>query len=540
MGPAIPEIRVNKVPFMPSNAKSVQKEKTDSGKVSEKDGYFSKLINASSKIEIQILTAITLLAAFLRIYQLGAESLWLDEATTYMVASNSFFQVLEVTSNDVHPPLYYILVHFFLLLGNSEIILRLPSMIMGILSVPVLYFITARMFSLKEGLVSSFLLSVSMVHIYYSQEARMYSMLLFLSLCSMYFFYLATEDNKKVYWVLFSFFTVLTIYTHYFGFFIFPIEILFYLVTQLSFTGNGKSKLPFAIKDVLNFKMFTASALAVGILIIPRIQVFFEQAASRVGGEVTWGIGPSQLLPVLLSDFSTFSESPSVVFMLLFITGIIVTVLQKRRQSLLLSLWLVLPLLVSFYLAAVMPFQPRYLIFLLPAFLIFVSRGITIIPYLFISDTGNSEKKKKNETGNAELKRSIMIVVIVLVVFLGSIGSLIGYYTTVQKNDWRQVSSTLESATQQGDVIVALPVYMSKPMLYYYDNSSDETYVTGVGYTQEGLEAIVNDTAPNRVFFILTGDINAANPEGTALAWLQNNTNVVAVINGVYILTPMN
>lgn len=491
-----------------------------------------------SKRDLQILILISLLAAFLRLYQLGAESLWLDEASTYVLSSKTLSNILEATAGDVHPPLYYILVHFFLIAGNSETILRLPSMLMGIMGVPLIYLLASRLFTPKEGLVAAFLLSVSIMHIYYSQEARMYSMLLFLSLCSVYFFYLAVEDNKKINWIFFSFFTVLNIYTHYFGFFIFPIEIFFYLVTQISLSKKTGNKLMLRLKDVQKSKMFAVSVLLIIFLIIPRIQVFAEQAMSRVGGEVTWGIGPSHLIPILLGNFSNFSSSPSILFMLLFTIGIFAVIIHNRKQGLLLCMWFIFPIIVSFYLAGIMPFQPRYLLFILPAFLILVARGITFIPSIVISTQRNNKKKSKNAVDNSKSKQVILIVAIVIVLFLNSVGSLSSYYSTPQKNDWREVSSFIEANTQSGDVIVALPSYMSQPLTYYYDNLSDGTYITNVGYTENEFNGIVKSTAPNRVFFVLTGDINAANPDGTTLEWLQNNANVVTVINGVYILTP--
>lgn len=514
------------------------KDKTNAS-VFEKEGLISKISSSlGSKIELQLIFAITCLAAFLRIYQLGTESLWLDEATTYIISSNTLPSIIERTSNDVHPPLYYLLAHISLLAGNSEFTLRLPSMLLGVLSVPVLYLLTAKLFSPKEGLVSSFLLAISLMHIYYSQEARMYSMLMFLSLCSIYFFCLAVEYNKKTYWILFTFSTVLNIYTHYFGFFIFPIEILFYLLTGLSFSRQSQSKYPVVLKDAGQFKQFAINVLVVVLLIIPRIQIFLEQAASRVGGEVTWGIGPSYLIPILFSRFTTFSSSPSILLLILFVAGIIAVLLHNKKQALLLGMWFILPILVSFYLSSVMPFQPRYLIFILPAFLILVARGITAIPPLFISETSHSGKKRKESKSDSTKKQVVFVSLIVFSLLLTSAGSLADYYSTAQKNDWREVSSVIEMNTQQGDVVVALPSYISKPLKYYYNNSSDGTHIETIGYTHDELNSVVEQTAPNRIFFVLTGDINAANPEGTALSWLQSNANVVSVVGGVYILTP--
>jgi 4-amino-4-deoxy-L-arabinose transferase-like glycosyltransferase len=481
--------------------------------------------NFKSSSNAQLLLLITLLGFALRIYQLGSESLWLDEATTFSLSSGTFGQIFQATSGDVHPPLYYYLVHFFLLAGDSEFMVRLPSMLLGVLSIPLIYLVTTRLFSQKEGLISSFLLSISLMHIFYSQEARMYSMLAFLTLASLYFFYYAIETNKKEAWILFVLFTIMNIYTHYFGFFIFPIEILYYFLINVRIS---KSLRKIKIKNISHFKMFILSVVTIIILIIPRIQVFIEQAASRVGGEVTWGIGQSNFLPILLARFSTFSSSQSFVYLALFTIGIFASIAYNRKQALLIGLWFILPIIVSYYLAAVMPFQPRYLIFLLPAFLILVSRGITALGSILFSKNTHTAKY------SVGTKRNLLLVI------LSTVGYINSYYSTPNKNDWRAVSSYLGEISNPGDVIVPLPGYMAGPLQHYYDNSSDNTYVEGVGYSSDELDAVLLKTSPNKVIFVLTGDINAANPEGTVVNWLQENTNMVNVITGVYILMPKN
>ncbi|WP_298684009.1 hypothetical protein [uncultured Methanomethylovorans sp.] len=99
------------------------------------------------------------------------------------------------------------------------------------------------------------------------------------------------------------------------------------------------------------------------------------------------------------------------------------------------------------------------------------------------------------------------------------------------------MASYITTITRQGDAIVPLPGYISKPLEFYYDNSTDGTYLKGSGYSQQELDNIVHEHK-NTTFFVLTGDISAANPNGTALNWLGENTDVVNIITDVYILTP--
>ncbi|OPY20902.1 MAG: hypothetical protein A4E24_00894 [Methanomethylovorans sp. PtaU1.Bin093] len=514
---------------------SVQKQ-LSSDKVSPMDpnskveGKISRYISIiRSARELQLILAIIFIGAFLRIYQLGAESVWLDEATTYFLSSDTLFGIYEATKNDVHPPLYYFVVHFFLFDGKSEILLRFPSMVFGVLAIPVLYMLGTRLFSVKEGLISSFLLSISLSHIYYSQEARMYSMMVFLTLGSIFFFYVAIEDKCNSFWFLFVVLTVLNIYTHYFGFFIFPIEILYFTILLFSYE-NGK--LLFRSKLLPQAKVFFISVASVIVLIIPRIQVFFEQAASRVGGEVTWGVDQTYFITSLLSHL-TLSPSPSLLYLTFFALGVIAMILSNRRQAFLLCSWLVLPVMVSYYLSDIMPFHPRYLLFILPAYLIIISRGLTATSS-FIFSVNTVPKSNRNLS---EKKQQVLAIVFVSLFFLSALIPIVNYYSSPQKEDWRNVASYITTITRQGDIIVPLPGYISNPLRFYYDNSTDGTYLKVSGYGQQELDNIVHENK-NTTFFVLTGDINAANPNGTALNWLGENTDVVNIITDVYILTP--
>lgn len=524
----IPIIHV-KQGFCMASQKQLNVKRSCVSVTSKENSKISYLINSiKSSRELQLILAITFLGAFLRIYQLGTESVWLDEATTYLMSSNTLSGIYETTKGDVHPPLYYFVVHFFLFGGKSEALLRFPSMMFGILSIPLLYMLGTRLFSVKEGLISSFLLSISLAHIYYSQEARMYSMMVFLTLGSIFCFYVAIEDKRNSFWFLFVVFTVLNIYTHYFGFFIFPIEILYFIVLLFSYE---QKKLHFNTERLPQAKVFFASVALILIAIIPRIQVFFEQAASRVGGEVTWGVDQAHFMSSMLSHF-TMSESPSLLYLTFFVIGLIVMIRSSRSQAFLLGSWLILPVMVSYYLSDVMPFHPRYLLFILPAYLLIISRGLTGISSFIFSATKAPKDRKPLEN-----KQQFLTVILLFVFLLNAVFPIVNYYSSPQKEDWRSVATYISSVSKEGDVIIPLPGYIAKPFEFYYNNSTDATYIKGSGYSQQELDNMVSGRTSTS-FFVLTGDINAANPNGSAVTWLGANAEVVNIITNVYILTP--
>lgn len=135
------------------------------------------------------LVGLTLVAAALRLYRLGAESLWLDEGYTQTWTSQPVGAMLAtLAQGDYHPPLYYLLVRgVTLVLGPGASSLRLVSAVAGILAVPALYALArtlAPSSSRRAALLAAALLTFSPFQLYYSQEARSYSLLLLLGIAS--------------------------------------------------------------------------------------------------------------------------------------------------------------------------------------------------------------------------------------------------------------------------------------------------------------------------------------------------------------------
>ena len=87
-----------------------------------------------------------------------------------------------LTAQDIHPPLYYALLHgWAALLGTGPTALRLFSVAVGILTIPLLYLVARRMLSARAALLATLLLTISPLHVYYSQEVRMYGLVALLS-----------------------------------------------------------------------------------------------------------------------------------------------------------------------------------------------------------------------------------------------------------------------------------------------------------------------------------------------------------------------
>lgn len=103
----------------------------------------------SVKREIILILIITGLSLFLRLIFLDLKSVWLDEAASfYFAKENPLGLPHTLAFNDNHPPLYYLVLHFFLRYGSSEFILRFSYAIAGALTIPVFYLLGKNYFLL--------------------------------------------------------------------------------------------------------------------------------------------------------------------------------------------------------------------------------------------------------------------------------------------------------------------------------------------------------------------------------------------------------
>ena len=118
----------------------------------------------------------------LRLAQLSFQPLWWDEGYSVWFATHTLAQMAALTAQDIHPPLYYTLLHgWTALLGASPAALRLLSVAVGVLTIPLLFLVARRMLSAHAALLATFLLTINPLHVYYSQEVRMYGLVALLS-----------------------------------------------------------------------------------------------------------------------------------------------------------------------------------------------------------------------------------------------------------------------------------------------------------------------------------------------------------------------
>lgn len=126
--------------------------------------------------------------AVLRSLRLSWQPLWWDEGYSVYFATEPLVRMLDLTAGDIHPPLYYALLHGWIGLGSNAApaALRTFSVIVGVAALPLQAWLTWQLFPGRRRLliIAMLLLVVNPMHLFYSQEVRMYGLGMALSLMS--------------------------------------------------------------------------------------------------------------------------------------------------------------------------------------------------------------------------------------------------------------------------------------------------------------------------------------------------------------------
>ncbi|MGQ9599813.1 MAG: glycosyltransferase family 39 protein [Anaerolineae bacterium] len=177
----------------------------------------------NKRAEGLLLGGIVALAGLLRILGLGRMGFEIDEAYSVRLASLGIVDIVRGTAAGQHPPLYYLLLHLWMqAAGQSLFAVRLASALVGWLTVPLLYLI-GRRFGPQAGLLAAGLLAISPAHIWYSQIARMYALLVLLGTVSTWLawrWWTDGEARSRKRLLLYAGITLAALYTHYFALFL--------------------------------------------------------------------------------------------------------------------------------------------------------------------------------------------------------------------------------------------------------------------------------------------------------------------------------
>ncbi len=174
-------------------------------------------VNGSKRKEIFFLLVCLLIGFGLRFYAFDRKSLWLDEIYTFNDSRYGLQDQLRFYKENptyLHPPLFFVVSHLFYPFSKPERDLRIVPMVFGILSILIIYLLS-RLFAPKIAFPCTLSLSLMVYHIYLSQEARWYTLLMFLGSTGLFFLMKHLLTAKKWYLLPAAFFFAMLLYTSY-------------------------------------------------------------------------------------------------------------------------------------------------------------------------------------------------------------------------------------------------------------------------------------------------------------------------------------
>ncbi|HUG13435.1 MAG TPA: glycosyltransferase family 39 protein [Thermomicrobiales bacterium] len=400
---------------------------------------------AISAIHYGALVAIVVVGAFLRLTALRRQSLWFDEIDVVVRAQQPLPEVLRTfVASGENGPLYNILLALWVrFAGISEPAVRFPSAIAGVLAIPLLYLLGRRLAGSTTGLLAAGLLAISPYHVWYSQEAKMYTMVVVLALVSTLALVEALERNRLVWWVAWVIATSLLFYTHVATVLVFAAQVAFALATRRAWRGRERSWL-----------------LAVGVLTLPYVPIALWAARVIGGGVVTWmpDVGLREAVRIFAIKFAVFrydadiQDRAALLYAALAVAGLIALARDRRQRP----WWLMAGLLCVVPVAGLWivslrqsVFSDRYGIVALPAYLLLVAAALA---WMLRSRFGQP---------------LAIAALALLVAFAWGPLRDVNRSHTAQKEDWRSAYAWIAERAEPGDVILIHPGYLITTHTYF-------------------------------------------------------------------------
>ena len=190
------------------------------------------------RLQHKQLVGIIVVSAVLRLLFIDSRSIQYDDAFTILLASRSLPEIVAGTAADTMPPLFYFIMHFWLLLGRELWIIRVLTVLISVGSVYLAYLVVWELIEdRRAGLWTAILVGASPLQIYHAQDIRMYALLAFSELAYMLFFGRIWRrgmglDNNWRNWLGLIVSGVVAMYTHNLAIFWLIVPLLILIVTK--------------------------------------------------------------------------------------------------------------------------------------------------------------------------------------------------------------------------------------------------------------------------------------------------------------------
>jgi len=490
----------------------------------------------------------TLLALALRLYKLADQSIWWDEGWTVWLGRRDWAWIALRTAADEHPPLHYWLVRGWdMLAGELAFAVRFSSVLAGTLAVPLVYRLGRLVANKQVGVLAAVFLAVARFHIWWSQDIKMYALAVALCIASLYLVLRILRGGSLWLFAAYVAVTAAAIYTHYLTLLVALSENLLVLIVLLmpmqqpagrapmpgNMGGVGAASAGFADRGLSpsppaplparargeKWRLllgWVAAQLALVALGLPWVYLTSQHT-------IAWAARPPLSLALFLRVYATVLSLgltthverytlPVLGFLLVAAIGLVPLWRGRREQrqgSLLLWLCLAVPPLLiyllslfkvtSFYAAKV---EARYLLILLPAFLLVLAWGVDVLR-----------------------RRWPLLAAAALAFVLGGLlAPLPGYFAERHlRDDYQSLVGIVQAYAQPGDAVL-LHTDESWPIFAYHEQRELPWYgVPYRGHLDVGaMDALLSPLAARHpaVWLVVIPDALARDPHGLVEKWL--------------------
>ena len=374
-------------------------------------------------------------------------SLRLDEAQSLWQTSHTLPGTLKVVAEDVHVPLYHVILHFWqIFVGPGAETARALSLIFFLATIPIVYLLARRLLPVKWSLFVVGLFSFSPFMNWYANEVRMYTLLVLMATLSQYFFLKLIESRGRSGWLGYALTALVGVYSHYFFLFNLTSQGIYFLFTRRQFVSG-------------TLKRFIALAALLAVWLAPWFYYFYSLGSGS-------NTSPNLARPSSVDLFNVFSQfsfgfqnnQVNTVLLSMWPIIVIVTLLSvKYGQRISTKMGYVI---VAGILPIVLAFVLSYLVspFFVGRYMAACVAPLAILLAWLISNYRQG------------LYRAVS---------LGIVGLLIGVSaqqyssgSTPVKEDYRLAASVISDQAKAHDVVVLTAPFTVYPFNYYYDGTA--------------------------------------------------------------------